>query len=395
MIPDFDGRRVALCTARFLFIAVVTAIIGFAQQDNASLLGIVMDSSGAVVPGAGVTVQNQSTSVSVKLETGAQGNFIAPVLPVGTYRVTVAAKGFQTYELSNITLRVSDRTKVDIALKPGMVTERITVEGAAPLVETASTTLGGVIGSQQVNELPLRGRSITRMITLVPGVVMLGPQTLNGTSIGRLFETGTKFLVDGADAGQVDSDGPEAGYWSSSRISRTSVEAVEETRVYTTLFSSEFGQALGGVVNFITRSGTNEFHGTLFEYFRADRSGLRAAGSRRGRTHAPREDRLAERPAQHRRFPDAADRHLRQRRPQHPEGPFDLQFRLLGVQGFPLPRAASRTVPGGNLQHIQRAAVRCSERGSFGAGAFWPELRHHHFGAADAARLALVFLNPR
>jgi outer membrane receptor protein involved in Fe transport len=248
---------------------MLASTAAFAQLETASIVGTVLDPSGAVIPKATVEVQNQGTAATVSLTSDSNGNFIAPVLQIGTYRITASAPGFKTRITENITLRVSDRTRVDVTLEPGVVTEKVTVMSEAPVVETASTTLGGVVNTQQVSDLPLNGRSLTQLLIVVPGVVFLGPQrSMNGASQGRLFESGLKYLVDGGDSGQVDSDLGDGGYQSSARISRASVDSVAEVRVVESSYSAEYGQSVGGVINFITKSGTNQMHGSLFEYFR-------------------------------------------------------------------------------------------------------------------------------
>src|SRR5947207_4200600 len=139
-----------LRTMTFLALALANGPACFAQLDNASMLGTVSDASGAVFPGATVTIQNQGTSATTTLTTDENGSYIAPVLPVGAYRVTVGGTGFKTVVRENIRLRVADRTRVDFRLEPGEVTETVAVTSEAPLVEGASTTLGGVIAQQQV-----------------------------------------------------------------------------------------------------------------------------------------------------------------------------------------------------------------------------------------------------
>jgi hypothetical protein len=248
------------------------AALGLAQLDTASIVGTVIDSSGAVIPGAKVQVQNMGTAATVDLTTDGNGNFVAPVLPVGNYKVTVSMSGFGTYVRENIRLNVADRVGLTIELKPGPVTQEVTVVGERPVVETASTTLGGVIGGQQVTNLPLNGRALTQLLSTVAGVSMLGVEpNINGTSTGRLFEAGMKFQVDGIDSGQVDSDLADGGYQTRARMTRASAESIGEVRILTSSFSAEYGQASGAVVNFITKAGTNEFHGSLFEYFRNEK----------------------------------------------------------------------------------------------------------------------------
>ena len=265
-------RRLGLTIVAILWAAVLC----LAQLDTATILGTVLDSSGAVIPGAKVQVQNMGTSHTVELTTDGNGNFVAPVLPVGNYKVTVSVTGFGTYVRENIRLNVADRVGLTIELKPGAVTQQVTVVGERPVVETATTTLGGVIGSQQVTNLPLNGRALTQLLSTVPGVAMLGVEpNVNGTTTGRLFEPGMKFQVDGIDSGQVDSDLADGGYQTRARMTRASAESIGEVRILTSSFSAEYGQSGGAVINYITKPGTNEFHGSVFEYFRNEKMDAR------------------------------------------------------------------------------------------------------------------------
>ena len=249
-------------------------IAALAQLDTGSVLGTVFDSSRAVVASARVVIENQGTGVAVESMTDAQGNFLVPVLPVGTYRVTVSSDGFKSQLKEDIRLRVSDRVRLLFSLEPGSVTETVTVSGQAPLVETASSTLGLVVETEQIDALPLNGRNISDLLHLVPGNVLRTQgtkQAFNGVSLFRQ-QGGLRFLLDGGDASRIDFDILDNTYGSSKgRISRTSAEAIQEFRVYTNSFSAEFGQTLGGVVNVITKSGSNEMHGSLFEYFRNEK----------------------------------------------------------------------------------------------------------------------------
>ncbi|MBI1786650.1 MAG: TonB-dependent receptor [Acidobacteria bacterium] len=242
--------------------------------DTGSILGTVLDSSGGLISGANVVVQNQGTGASWKLTAGASGNFVAPVLAVGTYRVTASAAGFKSKTLEDLALRVSDRLRLEIVLEPGAITEKVTVTGEAPLVEASSTTLGGLVARHQINELPLNGRNLTQLLAVIPGAMLLGgstQQSINGASTFR-SEGGVRFLLDGADASRVDFDILDNTYGSSKgRITRASVDSVQEFRVYASSFSAEFGQGMGGVVNLITKSGTNRLHGNVFEYFRNEK----------------------------------------------------------------------------------------------------------------------------
>lgn len=253
---------------------LLTVFPCLAQLDTGVILGTVLDPSAAVVPNATVVVENQGTGAAYNLKTDAAGNFIAPALAVGMYRVTASAPGFKTRVNENLRLQVSDRLRVELVLETGQVSERVTVTGDAPVVETASTTLGGVVTTKQVEDLPVNGRNVMDLLQLIPGAMLRGgasSQTVGGAQIFR-SSSGVRFLLDGADASRVDADDLNNTYGSSrGRISRASIDAIQEFRVYTNSYSAEYGEALGGVVNLITKSGTNDFHGGLFEYLRNEK----------------------------------------------------------------------------------------------------------------------------
>ncbi|MDQ2947134.1 MAG: TonB-dependent receptor, partial [Acidobacteriota bacterium] len=258
---------------------VFATILCFAQLDTASIVGTVLDPSGASIPNASVVAQNQNTGATFNASANAEGNFVVPVLPIGQYRVTASAAGFKSGTVEGLSLHVSDRLRVEIALEAGSITDKITVTGESPLVDSASSTLGGFVNTQQLNALPLNGRDVVQLLALIPGAMLLGgstQQSVNGASTFR-SEGGVRFLLDGADASRVDMDILENTYGSSKgRVSRASIDSVQEIRVYTSSFSAEYGQALGGVVNLITKSGTNEVHGSLFEYFRNEKLDTRS-----------------------------------------------------------------------------------------------------------------------
>lgn len=253
---------------------LAASIACFGQTDTGTILGSVSDVSGGVIPNAQVTIENQGTSATAKLTTDSLGNFTSTPLAIGAYRVTVSASGFGTKILSNLTLRVSDRMRLPVTLEPGQVQQTVEVSGQTPLIDTASTTLGGVVTEQQVHDLPINGRSVSSLLALVPGVELNGSG--NQLSIGGKGtfsnEGGLHFLLDGGDASRVDYDDMNNTYGSSAgRVSRASVDAVQEFRVYTDSYSAEYGQTQGGVINLITKSGTNVLHGSLFEYFRNEK----------------------------------------------------------------------------------------------------------------------------
>jgi hypothetical protein len=146
----------------------------FAQLDTGTILGTVTDATGAVLPGTSVAVENMRTGVTRKLLTNERGAYVAPALPVGTYSVTASLAGFKETTVGGIVLQVGDRINVDVSLEPGNLAESVTVSGQAALVDTASSTLGGVVGFEQIQDLPINGRSISDFLVLVPGTVTTG-----------------------------------------------------------------------------------------------------------------------------------------------------------------------------------------------------------------------------
>jgi hypothetical protein len=251
-----------------MILVLLASATCLAQLDTATILGTVSDATGAVIVGAKVVIQNTGTSAVIELTTNGSGYFIAPVLSVGTYRVTVTAPGFKTHRQEAIALSVADRLNLAIVLQPGQVTEEVKVEAGAVLVQTATSARGDVISGQLTEDLPLNGRSVTDLMLLVPGMVASAPPTINGGADGRLFQPGLKYLVDGGDSSQIDSDFASGDYLTSARVNRVSVDAVSEFRMVTGTYSAEYGQSTGAVVNFITKSGANTLHGGLFEFFR-------------------------------------------------------------------------------------------------------------------------------
>ncbi len=241
-----------------------------AQLDTATILGTVSDSSGGVIPGANVEVRNMGTSVAVEFVTDARGDFIAPLLSVGTYRVTASTTGFKSFVQEGIRLSAYDRVNLSITLEPGAIAESVTVVGQADLVQTATSTSGGVIDTSTVRTLPVNGRVATRLMMVVPGLSMTGATpNINGASDSRIQQPGIRYQVDGGDSSSVDIDGAGMPY-GGGRLNKIGMDAVEEVNMVTDSYSTEFGSTSGALINYISKSGTNSFHGTLFEFFRND-----------------------------------------------------------------------------------------------------------------------------
>lgn len=261
----------ALCC---LSVATIFAPIHlFGQVDTGTIVGSVLDSSGAVVPNGSVTITQVGTDTVTSVKTDSQGTFIATPLRIGTYSVSVEAHGFKTEKRTGIVLQVQDRLRVDFTLQVGSVNEVVNVQAATPVVDTDTSALGDVIASQQITDLPLNGRDYTQLATLTTGVVKItenggginGATTpTNGNAGGAFAVNGTRgnlnnFLLDGVDNNSNDNAG---------NILKTNVDAIEEFKVQTSNYSAEFGRSGGAVINATIKSGTNAFHGTAFEFLR-------------------------------------------------------------------------------------------------------------------------------
>jgi len=252
---------------RSVALTLCLAAAVLAQDINASLSGTITDPSGAVVPNASILVINDNTSVvAYKGVSNASGVYSAPSLPVGAYRVTVEAAGFKKAEVKGITLQVDQRARVNVTLTTGEVAETITVvgEGLGQL-ESESSSVGAIINTSQVKDLPMPSRQIFNLLSLVGGVSSGGAATsVNASqlSINGSRTLNSEFAVDGVSVVSGSTGGVQ-------RVPST--EAVREFRVLTSGYTAEYGRTSGGYVSVITDSGSNQLHGSLYEYFRNEK----------------------------------------------------------------------------------------------------------------------------
>lgn len=247
------------------------------QIGGGSLVGIVRDPSGATVPSVKVVSTNLATNEEHSALTNALGYYEFPLLPAGSYRLHAEAPGFNKVESEVFTLSTGTRPRIDLTLTVGVVSEKIDVTATAPIINTTTTDLGVVMSRQRTDELPLNGRNFQELVGLQAGVVS-GPSSSAGGRGGISFHgstaLGTNMLLDGVDMtfGEVNGAASfQSAGGGGTLINTISVEAIQEFKSTASASSAEYGRAGGGVLNITTRSGSNEWHGTLFEFFRHDK----------------------------------------------------------------------------------------------------------------------------
>jgi hypothetical protein len=246
-------------------------------QANSQLNGTITDNSGASVAAADVTVVNTATGNERKVSTSEAGSYSIPFLTPGTYTITVSKQGFRQVKRENLVLEVNQVARVDFTLEVGAVTETVNVSAAAPLLESDNSAIGQVIETKAIEDLPLNGRNFVQLAILGPGVVGVGfgarqtimsgnrPDDLRPGS--ELFSNGNRegsnnFLMDGIDNNER---------LTLAIVLRPSVESVREFKIQTNMFAADQGRNAGATVNVITKSGSNEWHGSLYEYLRNDK----------------------------------------------------------------------------------------------------------------------------
>ncbi|MGH9931559.1 MAG: carboxypeptidase regulatory-like domain-containing protein, partial [Pyrinomonadaceae bacterium] len=295
-INSIFGRRLSICAAVAFLLAALT-IPTFAQTNKADIVGTVTDSAGAAVPGATVTITKVDTNASRTVTTGDAGEYQAPSLEIGIYKVTASKSGYQTVNQDNVVLQTSDRLRLDFSLAAGTVSGEVTISAEAPLVETESSDRGSVITGREVNELPLSGRNFTQLATLTPGVVRANNVGLGGGPEARSFNNGDPRSGSGGPGSSNSQGSSESSRFNRSggaaisangqRASNNNFsldgvdnnepqfgtigtfpnpDAIAEFKVTTSIPPAEVGRAAGAVINTSIKSGTNAFHGSLYYY---------------------------------------------------------------------------------------------------------------------------------
>jgi hypothetical protein len=261
------GLAILLCGILLMTSAVKAQVL------TGDILGTVTDKAGAVLPNATVTVTNKGTNEVHVVRTTDAGEFTVTLLPVGDYSVKVEAAGFKVYTVASIPLSGGDRARVSARLEVGQATETIEVTSVAPALQTDTSSIQQTVAGAAVQDLPLNGRNFISLATLAPGATQGGPNAMSGgtrpddrrqssaISVNGQFETMNNYLIDGMDNNDR--------YIATIGV-RPSVDAMQEFSVKTNLYSAEITRTAGGVINIITKSGTNQFHGTAFEFLRND-----------------------------------------------------------------------------------------------------------------------------
>jgi len=264
------SRTLEVCLLAVCFLVAVPA---FGQLITADILGTVTDSAGAVLPGAKVTVFNTATSEQRTMLTTGSGDFVVNLLPPGTYTVTIEAPAFKK-SVTTLTLVAGDRARTDVQLQVGDTTQTVEVRATTPALQTDSSTLRDIVSAQAVQDLPLNGRNFITLVETTVGAAA-GPSNsiISGTRpderrqtaavvANGQNETFNNHLVDGMDNNEREQF---------TILFRPSIDSIEEVKVDTNSYPAEVGRAGGAVINLITKSGANAYHGGLYEYFRNDK----------------------------------------------------------------------------------------------------------------------------
>src|SRR6202790_3547018 len=273
MIPSTYPAKYVVCFAALVMSAFTLFFSApdYGQVAGATLTGTVKDTSGGIVSNAQITITDVATEVTRTVSSGSAGLYTAPNLLPGTYQVRVAAPGFTTALEKGITLTVGAQQVLDITMQVGQMTQTVEVTTEAPTVELASSSIDAVVSSTTVRELPLNGRSWTDLATLQPGISVITTQPAQSENRGygaQLAISGARpqqnnYRLDGVSLNDYSNGGP-----GSVLGGNLGVDAIQEFSVLTTNYPAEYGKSSGGVVNAVTHSGTNEFHGSVYEFLR-------------------------------------------------------------------------------------------------------------------------------
>jgi hypothetical protein len=258
--------RVALA---FILSSLVGAMpAAHAQAQTAGeITGQVLDPSKAAISNAAVTATNSATGAVRKAQTDSQGHYALTNLPVGTYSITVEHEGFQQLKQTGVMLNVATTVTLNLTLTVGSVKQEVVVTSEAPIIDKADASTGTVLDNQEVGELPINGRDYARFSLLTAGAIFRSNFIADLTFDG-LHSVHNQFSIDGIDASRVDQPYMANGYERGARLLTGSLDTIEQFNVQTSDYGAEYGRAAGSYINIATKSGTNVFHGTTYDYFR-------------------------------------------------------------------------------------------------------------------------------
>jgi hypothetical protein len=264
--------RASLLALASLIVLLIGAAPLRAQVDAGSILGTVSDASGGTVHGATVTLTNQGTNATLATTTGSDGTYKFTPVKIGTYKLSATLQGFQTVSQKDVVVNVGQDVVVDFSLKPGSVNETVEVASTLPVLETQDASVGQVIDSRNVDDLPLNGRNFTFLAQLAAGVNTPQADTRGNAASGAFSANGLRpaqnnYLLDG-----IDNNSDTVDFLNGTNyVVLPPVDAVQEFKVQTSDFSAEFGRSGAAVLNATIKSGTNELHGAAWEFFRNDK----------------------------------------------------------------------------------------------------------------------------
>jgi Carboxypeptidase regulatory-like domain/TonB dependent receptor len=268
----FWGGRLVLAVASVLLVSLCTALPSYAQVDTGSISGVVSDASGGAISAASVTLSNEGTSAELTTTTGADGGYKFTPVRIGTYKLTATFQGFQTIVQRGIVVNVGENVVANFTLRPGAVTDTVTVESTVPVLQSQDASVGQVVDSKSVNDLPLNGRNFTFLAQLAAGVNTPQADTRGNAATGAFAANGSRpaqnnYLLDG-----IDNNSDTVDFLNGTNfVVLPPVDAVQEFKVQTSGFSAEYGRSGAAVLNATIKSGTNELHGAAWEFFRNDK----------------------------------------------------------------------------------------------------------------------------
>jgi len=268
----FWGGRLILAVAASLLVLLGSAVPARAQVDTGSILGTVTDASGAAVSGASVTMTNEGTGAELTMPTGSDGTYRFTPVRIGSYKLTVTLAGFQTNTQRGVAVSVGENVVADFSLKTGSVSETVEVTSTAPVLQSQDASVGQVIDSKHVNDLPLNGRNFTFLAQLAAGVNSPQADTRGNAASGAFSANGNRpaqnnYLLDG-----IDNNSDTVDFLNGTNfVVLPPVDAIAEFKVQTSGFSAEYGRSGAAVLNATIKSGTNELHGAVWEFLRNDK----------------------------------------------------------------------------------------------------------------------------